>query len=802
MRLTALRLTLFIIAALVLFALFALFRGINRYQTEGSLKLDGLSEPVTVIRDEKGMPYIYARNRSDLLMAQGFVTAQDRLFPMEVAKLYARGDIALLAGKAAKPVDVRMKTLGLYRLARKHVAILSETERNALQRYVDGVNAYIREHADTYPLEFRLSGLKAEPWSIEDSLSIMYFMGWSTSANAGTEVIAQMLIEKLGIEKAREIFPLTINPDDEPPPAAAAVSRVQAVAGLGLLQDPAIQRYLEPDPLAVGSNNWAVGSSHSPNSRPIVANDPHLSANMLPGPWHACGLITPEMRAVGLMIPGLPGIVIGRTSHAAFGITNAYGDIQDLYVETVDPKNPDHYLEGEQSIPFDVIEEEWRFKDKDAPGGIGRETIRIRLTRRGPVVSGILPGLSTDRVLTLRWSPAEIMGPSLGVTDLLTAEDAGEIRQALSQVTNFALNFVFADTKGNIGWQTTGRLPIRSRGDGTVPVAVTDGRDNWHSFIPFAEMPQSYNPDRGWTGTCNHTTVRKDYPYYYGSYMSPSFRYRRLKELLSQPGVKTADDHWQFQRDTLNIMARNLAPLMAAALSADSELAGLAEILRGWDFRDDPQKAAPAVFQSIYRHYATQVFRDELGEALAIKMLKNWYFWQERLQAMTLDGSSVWFDDVTTTGQTENRDDMFRRAAKLASAELKEKLGDDPGKWQWGDLHRMEFVSPIRRSGTGKGLLGAGSHPAPGSAEVLYRGIYEFDQPYDVSTSASARMVADLGDPEKVLAVLPGGITGRVFHPHTTDQVLPFMNGEKRYWWFSDAAIEAHADSRLVLKPD
>lgn len=802
MKLTVLRFTLIIIVLLALIGLFSLFRGINSYKAHGTLKLEGLSEPVTVVRDEKGMPYIFARNRSDLLMAQGFVTAQDRLFPMEIVRLYARGNIALLAGKAAKPVDVRMKTLGLYRLARKHAAILNETERNAMQRYVDGVNAYIRGHSETHPLEFKLSGLKVAPWSIEDSLSIMYYMGWSTSANASTEVIAQMLIEKLGLEKAREIFPLTINPDDDSPAVAETGSRVQAFAGLGLMKDPTIQHYLEPDPLAVGSNNWVVGPRHSPNGKPVVANDPHLSANVLPGPWHAVGLISPELRAVGLMIPGLPGIVIGRTDHAAFGITNAYGDIQDLYVETVDPENPDHYLEGAQSIPFEVIEEEWLFKDKDAPEGIGRETVRIRLTRRGPVVSGVLRGLSTDRVLTLRWSPAETMGPSLGVTDLLAAGDTDEIRQALSRVTNFALNFVFADTKGNIGWQTTGRLPIRSRGDGTVPVEVTDGRDNWQSFIPFDEMPQSDNPDRGWTGTCNHTTVKKDYPYYYGSYMSPSFRYQRLKELLNQPGVKTADDHWQFQRDTLNIMARNLTPLMAAALSQNSEFAGLAEILKNWDFRDDPEKAAPAVFQSVYRHYARQVFEDELGEALTVKMLKSWYFWQERLHAMTLDGASVWFDDVTTTDRTETRDDIFLRAAKRASAELKAKLGDDPKKWKWGDLHRMEFVSPIRRSGTGKRLLGAGSHPAPGSGEVLYRGIYRFDRPYDVSTSASARMVADLGDPEKVLAVLPGGITGRVFHPHTTDQVTPFMNGEKRYWWFSDAAIEAHRESKLVLRPD
>jgi penicillin G amidase len=223
----------------------------------------------------------------------------------------------------------------------------------------------------------------------------------------------------------------------------------------------------------------------------------------------------------------------------------------------------------------------------------------------------------------------------------------------------------------------------------------------------------------------------------------------------------------------------------------------MGEILSAWDFRDDPDKAGPAIFQAVYREFALLVFEDELGEDLARTMLDNWYFWVERLQAMVLEGSSPWFDNVKTEGVTESRDALFYQAALRAGEELSASLGKDPSRWLWGKIHRMEFFSPVRRKGIGKGLLGAGSHAAPGSGETLYRGMYGFNEPFDVTVSASLRMVVDLGDEDKVLAVLPGGVSGRLFHPHAKDQVEAFMNGDKVYWWFSDKAIKSMREPGL-----
>jgi penicillin amidase len=616
------------------------------------------------------MAYIYAQDMHDAVMAQGFVTAQDRLFQMELTRLVATGRICEMAGEEARPLAIRMKTIGFLRNAKKHAALLEPETRAFFQSYIDGVNAFIQLRPKEHHLEFKLAGIKPTPWTVEDSLAVFYLMSWNSAANLDTEIIAQMLVEKLGPEKAIEIFPLNVNPDDAPGAEVRAAATEWIPLALELERDEDLLAYLKDRSLGLGSNNWSVGSRLSAGGKPIVANDPHLDARMLPGPWYPSGLLTPQFRAVGANIPGLPGIVVGRTSYAAFGLTNAYGDTQDLYVETVDPKNPDRYMEGDKSMPFQIVEETLVIKDKNAPRGFREEKIKIRLTRRGPVISSVLSSLKTEKVVTLRFAPFETMDPCIGLHLFLTARSFEETRHALEHLNIICLNVVFADRDGNIGWRVTGKLPIRSKGDGTIPCVVTDAEDNWVGYIPFDKMPHSRNPERGWVGTCNHMTITKDYPYYYSSHLSSSYRYERLKEILDAPHPKTAENHWQYQRDTVNLMAKRIAPLMAKALLAHEETKVMGEILSRWDYKDDPDKAAPAVFQAVYRHFALLVFQDELGDDLAKTMLHDWYFWEERLQAMVLEGASPWFDNVKTEKEKETREDLFYQAGLKAAQDL------------------------------------------------------------------------------------------------------------------------------------
>ncbi len=780
-------LAVLLLAGVLLFT----FLRLNRYQTEGEMKLPGLSGKVTVVRDEKGMPYIHASTTDDLMTALGFVTAQDRLFQMELTRRYVEGRLSEFAGAETADSDIRMRTIGFHRNAKKVAPRLDPETRRSIQKYLDGVNAYISGYGKEHPIEFRLAGIRPEPWEISDSLAILYFMSWNSSGNLDTEIVAQALVEKLGVEKARALFPLNINPDD---PAsgtgpAGGHPRQTSSAVSGFASDRKLLGLIEDRPLRVGSNNWAVGSRRSPGGKPIVSNDAHLDARMLPGPWYPVGLICPAFRWVGAAIPGIPGSNIGRNDHVALGVTNAYGDIQDLYIETIDPADPGRYLEGTRSIPFEIIPEKISIRDKSVPAGQIKKKFEIRLTRRGPVVSEVLAGLASSKVVSMRWAPFELPPPR-GLDSLMKAGSAREVREILSRLDFFALNFVFADREGNIGWAASGKLPIRARGDGTIPFEVRDGKDNWVGWIPFNRMPQAYNPGRDWVGTCNHFTVAKDFPYYYSTLASPSYRYRRLIELMKEPAQITPDDHWRFQRDDLNLMAKSLAPVMASALKENRDTAAMAGILADWNFEDRADLAAPTVFQAVYSEFARLIFEDKLGKETAALMLKSWYFWQERLQNELLHGSL----------QRPETAALFRQAAWNAYARWSPVLGNDPAKWLWGKAHTIEFVNPIRRKGFGKELLGA-VYPMAGSGETLYRAVYDFRSPFGVIYSASLRMVADLGDPDKVIAVLPGGVCGRTFHPHAKDQLDSFMNGEKRYWWFSDRAIREHAQSSLLLAP-
>ena len=751
---------------------------LNDYQNKGELQLKGLKDKVILQRDENGMAYVHAKNTDDAVMAQGFATAQDRLFQMQLTRLVIQGRASELAGPVAKNLDIRMRTIGLYRIAEKQASILDDKTRAFFQNYVDGINAFIDVCPDDIHAEFKLAGIKAEKWTAADSIGILYYMGYSTAANLGTEITAQMLLETLGYENASRLMPMNINADDPDDTGDFTMPPKERLSALlPAIKD--ISAYTQDGTLRVGSNNWAISPALSATGKAVLCGDPHLDPRILPGVWYPIGLITPDFRAVGVHIAGIPGMAVGRTDHIALSATNNYGDMQDLYIETPDPQNPDNYLEGDTSIPFEKIEETLKIKDKTASNGYTEEPVIIRATRRGPIVSQALEGFTTDKLISMRFAPLESMEPAIGLMDVLTAKNSNELAIALKQVPMGCFNWVFADAEGNIGFQASGKIPIRSNSDGTFPFPVKDSTDNWTGWIPAGEMPSSMNPEKNWLATCNQKTIGHDFPYYYSSYFAPSYRYRRIKELMSAPGKKSIDDLWSFQRDVKNLMAERITPIMAESLLKYEDTKALGKILSDWDFTDDPQKAAPAVFQTTYRFFAMMMLEDDLGPEKAMTLLNNWYFWQEKLEQMVLNGDDPWFDDIRTKDKTESMEDLFHLAAVKAKEFLNPTLGPDPEKWQWGKVHTLEIVNPIRRNGAGKALLGSGPMPMGGSGETLYRGWYDYDKPFGVTHCASLRMVADFSDNDKILAVLPGGVTGRTFHPHQKDQIEAFMSGEK-----------------------
>lgn len=770
-------------------------------QVDGTLKLAGLSAPVKVLRDELGVPYVFAANVPDLIRAQGFVTAQNRLLQMELFRATWRGELAATFGPDALPADIRMRVLGMRRNGDRHAAKIDPATRALLQQYVDGVNAYVRDNAADHPLEPRLAGLAPSPWSVADLVTLVHFVHYTHATNFKAEVVAQKLIDKIGIERAKEIFPLTVNPDWE--------AKSAGLGGPGAGQWLGVQwsdLAVAPETLnhqGLGSNNWAIAPSRSASGKAMVVNDPHLDSRILPGYWHPIGLFAPGVQAVGAALPGMPGIMVGRTKHVAFGVTNAYGDVQDLYIETVDPANPDHYLDGGKSVPFEVITETIKVKDKTAPGGMREETLKIRSTRRGPVITdhaGLGP--KGDKLLVLRSTDAEVLNPVLGYEGLLTAPDAAAFDRELQKMDLMMFNFVFGDDQGAIAHRATGAVPIRAGGAGAIPHAPpADGSDDWTGFIPKDRMPGMLNPARGWVGTANNDTTPTDYAWYYTNYVAPDYRYRRIGQVLGDAQKMTVDDHWKLMHDDRNLQSDVLRKTIVAALQGTAAHKDLAAILEPWDGVDRADQAAPLVYQALYREIALGSFVNKLGEDVAQDMLSTWYFWQQRFDGLVATPDSPWFDDPATTDRRETLADVIRAAAPKARTALAAAQGEDPAGWRWGRSHTLRFVSPLRRSGAGQELLGGFTVERPGSGETLNRGVYDFMKPYEVNFFASMRVVTDFGDPDKIDAIVAGGVNERHFQPHQNDQARLLVANQRRSWWFDPAKAEANAKSTLQLVP-
>lgn len=779
---------------------FAWLRQADRYQADGTLRLASLTAPVRVLRDEQGVPYLYAGSVDDLLRAQGFVTAQDHLLNIEFGRHLANGRLAELIGEPGLKSDVQVRVVGIPALARRHAELLTGEERRRRELYLEGLNAYIRDHVDEHPVALRVLAMRPEAWTLADSMALSYFVNWSSSANLAAELIGQAIVERVGPERAATITQVTVNPDGGAPVAARPAALVSS-AGL----EPGAWLAPAPRPLQLGSNAWVVGGARSAGGAPVLINNPHIDARTLPGRWHPIGLFAPGLRAVGVGgpgLPGLPGLAVARTERVAYGVTNSYGDVIDLYLEHEDPARPGHYLEGTTSLPFSVREETLRVRRWGSSPGYREVPLRIRGTRRGPVISDHDMGAPRGLVVSLRWSVAESMRPDdSGGTDLMFARSLAEARAVIARV-NAPYNYVVADADGNIGQFAAGRVPVRLRGDGSAPLPVGDAADDWAGMIPPEAMPALVNPARGWAGNANHRWIPDDYPYAYSTYFASSWRYRRLLELLdARPGERlSAEDHWRFMRDTGNAMAAAVTPLMVAALDAHADTRDLAGILAAWDQRDDPQAVGPTVFQATWREFARLTFEDELGPEVAAQLLDSYYYWQERLVGLCNENADPWFDDVTTAAR-ETRDELLHFAARRAREDLAARLGPDVADWRWGRLHTVTFFSPAIPGRWVASLLGGGTRPMEGSGETLNRASYRFGAPYGAVFIDSLRFVADLADPDRVMAVLPGGASGRQFDPHLDDQLDAWASGEPRYLWFSDAEIARHARHEVRLEP-
>jgi penicillin amidase len=786
----------------------------------GEVTVSGVGAPVEILRDPWGVPHLYADSDHDLFFAQGYAHAQDRLWQMEMSRRVGWGLLSEILGPDTLFFDRFTRTVGLARAAAREWAALKrraaegESEaRDALVAYSAGVNAYLESHRDRLALEFRLLGVDPEPWQPVDSLVLVKLMYWTLSENADFEISRARLLATAGEAAARELLP----PYSEGapvvlPPGVDGYSWLESAEG-----DPPVEGiYDQVAPLLgkpgpnQGSNGWAVAGSRTASGAPILANDTHLEL-FLPSVWYANGLHGGSFDVVGYSLAGVPAVVLGHNQHIAWGITDLVPDIEDLYQERLDGE-----LSGEGPEPRQYLHRgEWKdleIRHEEIPvKGAAAEPLVIRRTIHGPLLNTLGGRLAEGEPTSQAWTGDTGETVMQSALDLGRATNWQSFRRALSLWDGPHLNFVYADLEGNIGFQGTGRIPLRAEGhSGALPVPGWTGENDWQGWIPFEGLPRQYNPPIGYVVTANNKLVSDDYPYRLGYEWADAYRFLRISELLEENPRSTLEDHGVMQGDSHHLPAQALRPWLLAA-AAESELERRAqEIVREWNLRADPQEVGAAVYQVWYRELIRELVRDELGEGLTEEYLEYYWVHGPVMVALMEAGTSPLIDD-TTTPAVEDREAISTRALKAAVAWLEAELGPDPGEWHWGSLHTLTFRHrPLGLSGVPwlEKLFSAGPYPSPaGDRFTVNAGwftVFDSDKPYAADAGAAQRILMDLDDWDRALGVNSTGQTEHLFHPHREDQVEMWLEQRFHPLLYTRAAVEAAvADGghRLLLMP-
>jgi penicillin amidase len=787
-------------------------------QAEGSVAVAGLSAPVEVVRDRWGVPHLFAQNERDLFFAQGYVHAQDRLWQMQFNRTVASGRISSLFGEAPLPADRYLRTLGLRRSAEKDFALLSAETRGFLQAYADGVNAFLKSHEGKLPIEFTVLGVHPDPWSPVDTLAWSRTLSLNLSLNSPLELARLRMASKLSPEQIRQLIPPYpaagpfIVPSPGNPAAVPALQLPGNVAAARASDDflrrlaPYVPAFGRPE-LTWGSNSWVVHGSRTATGKPLLANDTHLGLGM-PSVWYEVGLHAGRFDVTGYSLAGLPFVVIGQNRRAAWGVTNLNADVQDVYLEKLDdPKNPKKAMFQGRWEDIRVIKEAIPVKGKPSV------TLEVLSTRHGPLVHGVMPEWKDPRPLALRWASAE--GSRL--LDAISAVDrAGnwqEFRQALSMWDTPSLNFTYADVDGNIGYQSTARVPLRAPGHaGTEPVPGWTGQFEWQGFIPYEDMPSALNPPAGYVVSANHKVVPDSYPFTLTNDWPPPDRARRINELVAANPKVTLDDMKAFQADVVLAVAGRMRPGLLASMASvpgaklsEAERKAL-DAIRGWDLRFDKDKAAPAIYSAWLRFLLPDTFKDEMGDDLMNGPARGLVFMQSDMVAALLEQpASPWFDDKGTPKVIETRDDIVRKSFSEAVAWLSDKLGGDPAEWKWGELHSISFkhqplgLSPVAPLNW---IFNSPNLPVSGDGSTINANGGDPDQDFQVGFGPSQRFIADLSDLSRSIAVNSTGQTALPFHPHRDDQARMWAASEYHPVLGSREAAKAQAESVLTLTPE
>lgn len=751
---------------------------------QNSIALTGLESGVTVRRDSRFIPYIEALNHKDLFFAQGFETARDRLWQMELLRRVARGELAELFGERVLEDDKRWRRFGFAEIARQSVPSLSPELRIALDSYASGVNAYIDSLTDeTTPLEFKVLRLQPRKWIPEDTIVVGKILSDALSTTWQFDV-AREAIDELPAEKKKDLLSnvtpydvILFGNDKE----EGSIKGIKSLAGIDIdalsemagREETSRRNSLElvgmyAEDLAA-SNNWVVSGKRTVDGRPMLANDPHLQPNA-PGIWHMVHLSAPGLRVAGVTFPGVPGVVLGHNEHIAWGATNVGPDVQDLYREEFNDKGQ-YKTEGGWS---DVIRRKEILKVRKNPLVAETEDVEyiVEETR-----NGVLIDAADGSRYALKWTARSPENQEFeAFFGFNRAKDWESFRKAASAYGGATQNFVYADVKGNIGWQTAGKIPVRRTGSGERIYSGASGEGEWLGYIPFDEMPRLYNPSGGIIMTANQRIVGTSYPFQQMSRdAAMPWRAKRILDLLEAKPKLSMDDFREIQLDSYNypvhMLARHLEK--GGALSDETRA-----VIKDWDGMMRVDSRAALLVNEIRNVIVSKIVAENktiLPQILREKLM--WWIIAERPSRWLPSGFAD-YDELIKVAEAEARSALARR------------YGGNESEWTWGRFFQSRFTHPLAAAP----LVGA-----QWATPIV--GLDGSGQSPNVGSAVSMSLIASPGKWDATRLVIPLGQSGDPRSPHWKDQFEMWRGSQPAEFRFSVEQVKLAVKSTLIMTP-
>jgi penicillin amidase len=755
---------------------------------DGDERLLGLHERAEVLRDSFGVPHIFAADDHDLFFLQGFVTAQDRLWQMDIYRRAASGRLAEVLGEPGLESDRFMRTLGLGRAAALDQAVISSTTLATLQAFADGVNKFLEQHGDALPVEFVILGYKPERWSVLDSLTIAKLQLYDAAGNYSQELLRAGLVERFGLDVLPALLPdpgASVAYDAKAwNDVAADLSPQTTIPGAG-----ALRGILGGAGDAQGSNCWALAGTRTKSGKPVVAGDPHLPVRN-PSIWYEVALSAGDLSLIGFSIPGVPGVVIGHNDHVAWSFTYGYADTQDLYVEHQDPTDLRRFEYQNKFDAATFLRETIVVKGRADP-----VLLDVAITHHGPVLTPVLTGQKAQ--LALRWSALDATKTVDAVMGMNRARSVDEFRRAAADFVGATLSACVADTSGHIAYLLIGRLPDRP-GDGRLPVAGWNGLNEWRGLLPADANPIVLDPSDGLVLNANNRPVATPAQVGWNGEWDPGFRYAYLRSVLDQQRSADVAAMSRLQNDYTSLPVQRYRDAIVSGRPTTALGQQVQKIVREWDGSLSADSTGAAIYESWLVQMSRVVFADKLGATLFQDYADNgrMTFALYQLLAST---TSPWFialGDPSMVG----RDALSGAALDAAAKDLAARLGNDLTKWRWGDLHTIAFDHPLSAAKPLDLVLTIGPVKRAGDGYSPNNGAYSLTKPFTVRSHASERQIVDLGDLDGSVSILPTGQSGQPFSRHWGDQTQLWASGGTKPMPLSRERL-GQVEGREVYRP-